>query len=226
MSIRAFAVRTLALAAFVSVGVASQARADFTTFPGGSCGGNSFSTCAAVSLTSSVDGFGNTVITVTVQNLGTNGELYKSIGLIAVPAGSSITLTSAPTGYGPPPPNDLNGAGLPDDQYGATANSQGDMLANDGSTVFTFVFTFDGTLTAEQIAALGVGIHGISGPNNCSTKMGVTSGGVVDNADPALAAGCGTTTAPEPISMALMATGLAGMSGAGLLRRRKQQNVA
>jgi len=214
--------RTIALAAAVSVGFAAEARADFNT-GGAVCGGNSFSTCASVNLTSAVVN-NKTVITVTIQNYGNNGELFKSIGLIGVPAGTTIALTSAPTGYGAPPPNDLSGAGLPGETWGSTANSQGDMLTNDGSTTFTFVFTFDRELTANELAALGVGVHAISGPNGCSTKMGVTAGGVVGNAGDY--SQCSPpTTVPEPITMTLLATGLAGMSGMGFIRRRKKNEL-
>lgn len=214
-------VRTLALTAAVSIGFAADARADFDT-GGAVCGGQLFSTCASVTLTSAVVD-NKSVITVTIQNYGTNGELFKSIGLIGVPAGTSITLTSAPTGYGPPPPNDLSGGGLPGQTWGSSTNSQGEMLANDGSTTFTFVFTFDRELTAGELAALGVGVHAISGPNGCSTKMGVTGGGVVDNAGDY--SQCTPTTVPEPITMTLLATGLAGMSGAGFIRRRKKNEL-
>lgn len=218
-------VRTFALAAMASVGAAAQAHADFNS--GGSvCGGNSFSTCASVTLSAVVVN-NTTVITVTIANTGSEGELFKGIGLTGLPAGtqlSDVTFTTDATGYSAPPPNDLSGGGLTTVTWGASANDQGDMLAN-GSSTYTFTFTFDGAMDQQQMDALGVGVHAISGPNGCSTKFQYDGNGVLDNTDPELAAQCGSTTVPEPISMTLLATGLAGMSGMGFMRRRKKNEL-
>lgn len=213
---------TLAAAAMLGTLAVTPARADFVF--GTTCGGNNFATCASGSLATSVGG-GVTVVTINVTYEGTQGELWKNVGVIGLPAGANVALTSAPTGYGPPPPNDLSGGGLPDDTFGSpccTNPGQGDMLGNAGITSGTFVFTITGELTQQQIDALGVGIHGISGPNGCSTKFGVTSAGAVNNTDPNST--CTETTIPEPITMTLLATGLAGMGGVGFMRRRKQED--
>jgi len=211
---------TIAAAAMLGTMAVTPAWADFSFTS--ECGGQSFSTCASGSLATSYDaGTGLTTVTIDITHEGTNGELFKAVGLIGVPAGSTVAFVSAPTGYGAPPPNDLSGGGLPPDTYGAVTNSQADMLAFGESG--TFVFTIQGELTQEQIDALGVGVHAISGPNGCSNKYGVGGGSVVDNADPEAYERCGgETVIPEPITMTLLATGLAGMGGAGFLRRKKK----
>jgi hypothetical protein len=213
---------TIAAAAMVGTLAVTPARADFIFTS--QCGGQSFSTCASGSLATSYDaGTGLTTVTINITHESTNGELFKAVGIIGAPAGSTIAFVSAPTGYQAPPPNDLSGGGLPDDTFGAVANSQSDMLGLGDSG--TFVFTIQGELSADQIAALGVGVHAISGPNGCSNKYGVVDGTVIDNADPERYAECGETVIPEPITMTLLATGLAGMGGAGFLRRKKDEEI-
>jgi len=63
-------------------------------------------------------------------------------------------------------------------------------------------------------------IRGINGPTGNATECwtGDTPAGIPSNC---------TVITPEPVSMTLLATGLAGIGGAGALRRRKQkQNAA
>jgi hypothetical protein len=215
---------TLAAAAMLGTLAVTPAWADFNF--SNVCGGNSFHTCASGSLATSVGG-GVTVVTINVTFEGTQGELWKSVGLIGLPAGSSVAFTSGPAGYEAPPPNDLSGGGLPDDTFGSpccTSPGNGQMLGNAGITSGTFVFTIQGELTQQQIDALGVGIHGISGPNGCSTKFGVTSSGAVNNTNPDEFERCSETVIPEPITMTLLATGLAGMGGVGFIRRRRRED--
>jgi len=214
---------TIAAAAMVGTLAVTPARADFIFT--NQCGGQSFSTCASGSLATSYDaGTGLTTVTINITHEGTNGELFKAVGIIGIPAGSTVAFVSGPTGYAGPPPQDLSGGGLPNDQFGASTNDQGEMLAFGESG--TFVFTIQGQLTQQQIDALGVGVHAISGPNNCSNKYGVVNGTVVDNAIPENYAECGgETVIPEPITMTLLATGLAGMGGAGFLRRKKDEEI-
>lgn len=211
---------TIAAAAMVGTLAVTPARADFIFT--NQCGGQSFSTCASGSLTA-VTGGGVTTVTINITHEGTNGELFKAVGIIGLPAGSTVAFVSGPTGYAGPPPNDLSGGGLPNEQFGASAQSQSDMLGLGDSG--TFVFTIQGELTQQQIDALGVGVHAISGPNGCSNKYGVVGGTVVDNAESERYAECGETVIPEPITMTLLATGLAGMGGAGFLRRKKDEEI-
>lgn len=212
--------KVLAVAAAISLAAAAEARADFSFPAPGICGGNNFATCAAVTLSTA----GNpSVVTLDVTNLGTNGEIYKTVGLINIPADVTVTITAAPAGYTPFDEDpDINIAGYND--FGSGANNPQNGLANGQSGQWQF--TFSRELTAQEIAALGVGIHGISGPNGCSTQFGVLAGGAVNNVDEEAYARCGETTIPEPITMTLLATGLAGMGGAGFVRRRNKKTVA
>ncbi len=189
------------------------------------CGGNNFTTCAAVNLTWS----GQTA-TLTITNLGANGNanyynsVFASVGLTALPQGYTITSYTFPAGWTPPPPNDLSGAGIPD--YVAQTDAANPWPKNGiqvGQTL-TFTWTFSG-LTDAQIAQVGAAIHGVSGPNGCSTKLAVGPNGapIIVAADQT---NCVPSNVPEPMTMTLLGTGLASMGGMGFLKRRRKQQDA
>jgi hypothetical protein len=209
--------RALGLAALLAVGATSAARADFNVT--NQCGGSNFSTCASVSLSWNAS---TQQATLTVTNLGDADAVFASIGLSNLPEGFNWeNKTTGEWGtWTPAPPNNLSGDGIEPAvaQLNAPNPSSKKGVLVDQS--ITFVFDFTG-LTSSQIAAVGVGIHAISGPTGCSTKISFNSSGQITNS-PSSYTGCGASTVPEPATIGLITTGLLGMGGAGFLRRRKK----
>ena len=98
---------------------------------------------------------------------------------------------------------------------GFETNGITDGITNDGNT-----YEFSLTFATTDLANLEFALHSQGGPNGCSTKLFIDgTDAEIDTVDPTCG---GTTTVPEPITMTLLATGLAGMGGAGVIRRRKQ----
>lgn len=190
------------------------------TFSG--CGGSNFATCISVDVRR--NGTTGTVGAFVLNNGGpatlTRIGIINLGGTIANPPGTSSTSNGA---WNPMANSGLSGGGLPAGMW-AWTSPQG--ITNGLTDTESGFFTFNVTnLVASQI---GIAVHG-QGYLNCSTKFGVwqTAGGLVTNDagpsgyDPA----CTPVTVPEPESMALLATGLAGLAFVAVRRRKDLEIV-
>ena len=179
------------------------------------CGGNKFETCASLSIDFSASTATNSIVNITIQNLGPG--VFSSFGFSHLPAGVTYTGTvdaALGTRFAAGTQSDIQAEG-----FGATA--QGGVPNNSlqvGEGPFTFTMTFSRVLTPAELAALDFDIHAQAGPNGCSTKLEIAPDGTTSTTlDP----NCGSTTVPEPMTMSLLATGLAGMGGLGAFKRRR-----
>ena len=181
------------------------------------CGGTLFQTCATLTTTYVDNLDGTSTLTIDIQNTSTNGDTFTAFGIRDVTA-SANSIDAGLSGWAfADEVNSLGGDpdGANPKFSGFETNGITDGITNDGIT-YSFSLTFSSAVTLES---LEFAPHSQGGPNQCSTKLFIDgTEAEIDTVDPA----CATTVVPEPITMTLLATGLAGMGGAGVIRRRKQ----
>lgn len=236
--------KVLALSAIMSLASLQTASASGFAWNGATkCGGSLFATCAAVSVSTSFNNItGRTTVTMTITNLsGTNGTYagttFTQIGVWNLPNGkngaayvngsltvlnqNNVNVTSA-WQLGTP---GLSGGGIQPGVFGVDPSQgiNGGLATGD---TYTFTFELTGLASNFDLNNAGFALHGQGGYNGCSTKLIVDGDGTQNTGpyDPTCLPP--TTTTPEPVTMTLLATGLAGMGGAGVFRRRRKQQIS
>ena len=229
-----------ALAVVAVLATMGTARAE-AQFSWSGCGGSTFNTCASVNLSLS-----GSVLTMVVQNWGTynpsNGttpsfagsSIFTQLGILNGSFGSgALTGLTSFSCVSDPTCNwefDSNLNGLPGYAGGARYTGSGGSVNSglnppnpSGAGQFTQVTLVFSTNPTIDFSSATFGLHGQGGPNGCSTKLFVTNGGGPNTVTSTNSCfGPPTTPVPEPMSMALVATGLVGLGGAGLIRRRRK----
>lgn len=237
--------RRLTSLAAMSMAFTASARADVKLFQN-RCSPGSLRACASLMVTTQLNASGGTDVRISVRNLqgwssdNTGGSLITRIGIVAPPiAGFSTGLTMTANGAataGTPgsawflrrpgglgSPIELTAGIASGTKNGGIAGCgapQGGMPAswyrtcNGGWVDFTFSTTNAWSANNAEVAWLTTNM---AASPNTGLECGTNDGGPNDGRNYCASA----DVTPEPISMLLLGSGLAGLGGFGFVRRRK-----